>query len=341
MRRTGWRILALWQVTGVRWVALALLLAIYAVLSLAPFDWRIPQRIVNGAAQIAEGWTFPTPGIVIADPPFAWLRSAQEAEALELSLEVRSAASRQAGPARLLTISEDIYDRNLTLAQDGDELVLRLRSEDTDSNGTRDGNPVARLTNVLPAGEWVAIDLGIRARRLTIAIDGKQKLEAVLPPSVLATWNSSYGLALGNEMTCNRPWLGEIRKAVIAGPGGATDYALAAQAQAPATCWTMSHPPKLVPLLELNLQDALINTLMYLPLGCLLGLMVRGRGALTFGMLVLMVAGVSLAFETAQLLLPSRFPSIDDVIFNTLGGMLGIWLGFWLTKRLAPFLPAR
>lgn len=334
-------LLGLWRFGLVRWGALALLLAIYAMLSLAPFDWRIPTHIVNGAAQIAEGWAFPTPGIVIADPPFTWLRSAREAEALELSLEVRPAAGRQAGPARLLTISEDIYDRNLTLAQDGDDLVLRLRSEDTDSNGTRDGNPVARLTNVLPAGEWVAIDLGIRAGRLTIAIDGMQKLEAVLPPSVLATWNSTYGLALGNEITCNRPWLGEIRKAVIAGPGGATDYALPGQAQAPATCWTMSHPPKLVPLLGLNLQDALINTLMYLPLGCLLGLLARRPSARSFGLLVLMVAGVSLAFETAQLLLPSRFPSIDDVIFNTLGGTLGIWLGFWLTKRLAPFLPAR
>jgi VanZ like family len=334
-------LLGLWRFGLVRWGALALLLAIYAMLSLAPFDWRIPTRIVNGAAQIAEGWAFPTPGIVIADPPLAWLRSAREAEALKLSLEVRPAAGRQAGPARLLTISEDIYDRNLTLAQDGDDLVLRLRSEDTDSNGTRDGNPVARLTNVLPAGEWVAIDLGIRAGRLTIAIDGMQKLDAVLPPSVLATWNSTYGLALGNEITCNRPWLGEIRKAVIAGPGGATDYALPGQAQAPATCWTMSHPPKLVPLLGLNLQDALINTLMYLPLGCLLGLLARRTSARSFGLLVLMVAGVSLAFETAQLLLPSRFPSIDDVIFNTLGGTLGIWLGFWLTKRLAPFLPAR
>jgi len=60
---------------------------------------------------------------------------------------------------------------------------------------------------------------------------------------------------------------------------------------------------------------------------------------LTFGMLVIAVAGTSLGFETAQLFLASRFPSVDDVIFNTLGGSLGVGLGFafatWLARWTA------
>jgi VanZ family protein len=334
-------VLGLWQITALRWSVLALLLAVYAVLSLAPFDWRFPTRLVNGAAKIADGWAFRTPGIVIAEPPLAWLESARKAEALELSLEVRPRASRQVGPARMLTISEDVYDRNLTLAQDGDDLVLRLRSEDTDSNGTDNGSPVATLDNVLPAGKWITIDLGIRPGNLTIAIDGHRALDVPLPPSVLTTWNPSYGLALGNEMTCNRPWLGEIRKAVIAAPGSFTDYALAGQAEAPADCRIMRHPPKLVPFHPFYPRDALLNILMYLPLGCLLGLMARTRSARSFAMLVLATAVVSLTFESTQLFLVSRFPSIDDLIFNTLGGAVGIWLGLWLMTRLAPLLAAR
>jgi glycopeptide antibiotics resistance protein len=77
---------------------------------------------------------------------------------------------------------------------------------------------------------------------------------------------------------------------------------------------------------------------MYLPLGCLLGLMARTRSARSFAMLVLAAAGVSLTFEFTQLFLVSRFPSIDDLICNTLGGALGVWFGLWLMTRLAPLL---
>jgi VanZ like family len=325
----------------VRWAALAALLAIYAFLSLAPFDWRFPDRVANGAIPLAEGWAFPTAGILIADPPLDGLEAATRAETLDVSLEVRPHAIDQKGPARILTISSDVYRRNLTLAQNGRDLVLRLRSEDTDRNGQQDGRPVARLSDVFEAGRWVAIDLGLRPGRLTIAIDGVPQLSAALPPAVLGTWNPSFHLVLGNEMTCNRPWLGDLRKAVIAGPDGAVDYALAGQVEAPAGCTVLLHPPKLAPLLHLNRVDPLRNMVMYLPLGCLLGMMVRQRSRRTFGALMLAIAAASLSFETAQLLIPSRFPSIDDVIFDTLGGALGVGLGFWLMKRLAPWLPGR
>jgi hypothetical protein len=323
-----------------RWSALALLLAVYAVFSLQPFAWRFPVRMLNGAVPIAGGWSFAIPGIVVAEPRLAWLKSAKRAESLGLSLEVRPQSSNQFGPARILTISEDIYDRNLMLAQDGDDLVLRLRSEDTNSDGVLDGHPVARVKNVLKAGRWVTIDLGIHPGRLTIAIDGRQEVAAALPPAVLATWNSSFGLALGNEMTCNRPWLGEIRNPVITAPDGATSYAGPRQGvERPASCWVVRHAPKLMPLVDLDLADATRNVVMYIPLGCLLGLMVRTRNAWTFSALLLTVAAVSVAFETAQLFVPSRFPSVDDLIFNTLGGAFGLSLGFWLKKRAAEMPP--
>jgi glycopeptide antibiotics resistance protein len=79
---------------------------------------------------------------------------------------------------------------------------------------------------------------------------------------------------------------------------------------------------------------------MYLPLGCLLGMMAHRRNRRTFGALVLTVAAVSLAFETVQLFIPSRFPSIDDLIFNSAGGALGVWLGFSLRRLLAVWWPA-
>jgi hypothetical protein len=339
-------ILAAWQFAWLRWSALAVLFAVYACVSLEPFDWYLPTRLVNGATQIADGWAFPAPGIVFAEWPLAWLASAREAETLELSLEVRPGASQRAGrslsqdtyPAHILSIAENLNNSNLTIAQEGNDLVLRLRSENTDSKGRRDGLPVARLKNVLFTGKWVAIDLGIRPGRLTMAIDGQQELEVPLPPSVLATWNPAYDLALGNEVTCNRPWLGEIRNPVITAPDGFTDYGEAHQVDRPGVC--SRSPPKLVPLVKLDPVDAALNIPMYLPLGCLLGLMVLRRSWRNFVQLVLVVVSVSLTFELAQLFLASRAPSIDDLIFNTLGGALGIWLGFRLVKHAASGSPS-
>jgi VanZ like family len=339
-RASAWLVVSLLRASPVlRWSALAALLAIYAVFSLQPFAWRFPVHLLNGALPIAGGWSFPTPGIVVAEPRLAWLQSAQQAESIELSLEVRPQSSHQSGPARILTISEDIYDRNLTLAQDGDDLVLRLRTEDTDGNGLLNDHPVARVKNVLQAGRWVAINVGIHPGRLTLAIDGRPEVEAALPPAVLTTWNSSYGLALANEMTCNRPWLGDIRNPVITAPDGATSYADPRQVERPASCWAVRHAPKLVPLVDFDLMDATRNVAMYIPLGWLLGLMVRRPNPWTFSALLLTVAAVSATFEIAQLFVPSRFPSVDDLIFNTLGGALGLCLELALTRRVAATRP--
>lgn len=397
--RAGWPIMSWWWASPVlRWATLALLLAFYAVLSLEPFDWRIPPRLANGAqfladgpfadrpladgvptgagddlsgvlagepaasqpaasqpaeapstpgraaqvhaaeGQEAQGWRFATPGIVVAQAPHDWLDAAIEAETLAVSLKVRPFLTNQSGPARILTLSSDAYSRNLTLAQEDADLVVRLRSQATNANALRDRRPIARIADVFRAGRWVAIDLRIEPGLLSIAIDGAPALATPLPPAVLGTWEPAFDLALGNELTCNRPWLGEIREAVVAGPDGAPDaaanYADAWLVEVPDSCLVTLHPPTLVPFQRFLLDDALRNIVMYLPLGCLLGLMARVRDRHRFGALVLAIAGVSLAFECAQLFLDSRFPSVDDLIFNTLGGTLGLALAFWLARHL-------
>lgn len=308
-------------------------LSVYAIASLEPFDWEIPTRVPNRAERTSDGWRFAAPGIVIAEPPHDWLEAASAAETLGLSLVIRPLSAAQSGSARILTMSRDAHMRNLTLAQEDDDLVLRLRTENTDLNGLRAGEPVARLEDVFRGGGWLSIDLRIRPRQLTIALDGQPALSAVLPPPVVRTWHPSFSLALGNEMTCDRPWLGEIRAAVVKVPGGERDYADAAAMHAPAACWAMGYPPALVPFRLFLLQDAIRNTLMYAPLGLLLGLMARSSScAALFGGL-LAILGISVTFEVAQLFVASRFSAIDDTIYNTIGGGLGLALALWGRRR--------
>jgi hypothetical protein len=137
--------------------------------------------------------------------------------------------------------------------------VVRLRTEESDLNGLRAGEPIVRIEDLFQGGRWVAIDLDIRPRELAVAIDGERALVAELPESVLATWHPFLSFALGNEMTCDRPWLGEIRAAVIEGREGSTDYARLEDVHVPTTCWVISYPPA-IRLFRLFLpHDAVLN----------------------------------------------------------------------------------
>lgn len=332
--RTQRFLVSVWQtMPAVRWGTLAVVLGVYAIASLEPFDWQIPRQVPNHAERMPDGWRFAAPGIVIAEPPHDWLAAARAAETLALSLVVRPRATAQPGPARILTMSRDTHIRNLTLAQENGDLVLRLRTEQTDLNGLLAGEPLARVQDVFGSARWVTIDLRIQARELAIAVDGRPAFVAELPPAVLETWDPAFRLALGNEMTCDRPWLGEIRAATVKAAGRERNYADAENVRSPASCWVIGYPPALVPFRLFLLEDAIRNTLMYVPLGLLLGLMMRPAGYLgLFGGLLLIV-GVSMTFEVAQLFVASRFSSIDDVLYNTIGGGPGLALALFLTRR--------
>jgi glycopeptide antibiotics resistance protein len=89
--------------------------------------------------------------------------------------------------------------------------------------------------------------------------------------------------------------------------------------------------PILVPFRFFFIEDAIRNTLMYIPLGVLVGLM-RWRSRLAFVGGLLILIGVSATFEIAQLFVASRFPSIDDVLFNAVGGSVGLTLALLLTR---------
>lgn len=60
--------------------------------------------------------------------------------------EIQSAASNQTGPARIITLSGNPYSRNFTLGQEGNDLVVRLRTLGTGNNGQR---PEFRVPHVL------------------------------------------------------------------------------------------------------------------------------------------------------------------------------------------------
>lgn len=124
----------------------------------------------------------------------------------EVTIEawIQPANIAQAGPARLVTISAGLNARNVTLEQDGADLEARLRTTDASTNGL----PELSATGTASAA-------ALQHVVFTRAADGTERLyvDNVLRASDdvtgdFSTWAGSYKLALGNELSQNRPWLG-------------------------------------------------------------------------------------------------------------------------------------
>jgi hypothetical protein len=100
-----------------------------------PYEVRSPLRD-NGAERLNDGTLrFGAPGIARTETPPEWLEEATLSHRLAVLLRVRSLDLSQRGPVRIFTVSEDPWHRNITLGQDGDNPVVRLRTPGTDANG--------------------------------------------------------------------------------------------------------------------------------------------------------------------------------------------------------------
>ena len=112
----------------------------------------------------------------------------------------------QDGPARIVSLSADPNGRNFTLGQDGRRFDVRLRTTSTNTNGipstsAPDKSAIPSITHVVftrsPDGS---------AR---IFLDGKEKSSKKVAGK-LSGWDRNFRLSLANELTGDRPWLGEL-----------------------------------------------------------------------------------------------------------------------------------
>lgn len=125
----------------------------------------------------------------------------------------------QKGPARILTISGDAGNRNVTLGQglwDAQPSALydvRLRTTSTNGNGqpelyTPDGSLTTALTHVVytrnSAGNAKLYLNGVETAAMNVGGN-------------FSNWNSAYKIGVANEFNASRPWLGTLHMAAIYG----------------------------------------------------------------------------------------------------------------------------
>jgi hypothetical protein len=300
-------------------ILISFLLGYWAV-GLYPFTFEPPKHVVNQAGRTTDGGlSFPAVGIARTPRAPEWLSSLQDSSRLEIRLVARTDDPDQRGPARLFTISDGVSDRNLTLGQEGADLVVRVRRPGSDANGT----PALQVAGLFRDPEYHEIRVRLETDRLTVTVDDKARVDQALSGSPFPEWNPDYALAMGNELPYGRAWTGEIRAASVEVDGRTIDVLDPAEIGLPGGWWEIR------PLDFWSLHrdrayymspDIYINFFGFIPFGVLLGLLFGRR--LSIAHVMLLGAALSLSIETLQILLP-RHPSVTDLVLNTLGAGVG------------------
>ena len=129
---------------------------------------------------------------------------------IEALLTTRSAD--QSGPARIASFSADAGSRNFTLGQEKGDLVLRLRTPRTGTNGV---NPSATLFAVAP-DRPVHVVVTYRDGQLVAYRDGKPVVRTGAVRGDFANWQAQQ-LIFGDEASGDRNWNGTLEAVAIYG----------------------------------------------------------------------------------------------------------------------------
>ena len=105
--------------------------------SAIPTDWQLrPAEASDRDLFVDDRLELgPTRWLQTIDPPNEIARRINDSGAFTLAADAATTSSDQTGPARLISFSIDPLHRNLTVAQDGTDLVVRVRSDFTGPNG--------------------------------------------------------------------------------------------------------------------------------------------------------------------------------------------------------------
>ncbi len=290
-------------------------IVLYAIATTFPFE---VER--NGARLEPTGAMFPSAGVLWwAEPSFRVPRR-------QLSLEVtaRTTSVDQRGPARLVTYSADPYDANVTLGQQGDTLVVRLRRPGSSPVGA----PPFLVPGVFSTAQDIPFRVDVSTTRLSVSVDGRSVLDRELDADPFATWRSDFAVALGNEVTGERPWLGELRTVRLTSDDLTHDLLDPLTLRRPSYLdWLRQR----VMILSASLADVLANFFLLVPMGWLTAGALRRHAVARTAALWLLLA---LLVEGLQVLLPGRFPALSDLVLNVLGATLGAaWRSRAATRR--------
>jgi hypothetical protein len=197
-----------------RWMV-AYFIALTCVL-LYPYVFESPVLIAkNDARWITgnNGVQFPGVGVIRSVSSTKEFGTALlHGKGITLEVWMQTSDIHQNGPARILSYSIDPWFRNFMLGQEGRKLVLRLRTTNTNLDGS---NPELQVDNIFLPSEKSHIVISYDFDRTFVYKNGVLRLQILSPGGSFDNWDLSYPLLIGNENTGNRPWRGFVYSVAI------------------------------------------------------------------------------------------------------------------------------
>lgn len=162
-----------------------------------------PALIVSGATVIKSG-----------APATKFIAAVKASNALTMEAWVTADPKNpvEGTPARIVTLSRDHHTRNLTLGEEGERFVVRLRTSTTtkdDLNGTAQAVEGKR-----PRGSGrvhLAYTGDLAAGAAVLFVNGVEAVSRAIRGDLPSSWSDDFHLALANELNGSRAWLGSYR----------------------------------------------------------------------------------------------------------------------------------
>lgn len=162
--------------------------------------WSKGVLTVESAASIAS-----------AQPASKIIDAVKKSNAITIEAWLKPASNSQSGPARIVSVSADTSQRNVTLGQDMDFYDVRLRATGSDNNGLPSTASPAK--SIQPKLTHVVFSRDAAGTAI-IYIDGKQVASKKVNGN-FGNWDGKHRLSLANEVTKERPWLGELHLVAV------------------------------------------------------------------------------------------------------------------------------
>ena len=135
----------------------------------------------------------------------AIVKACRKTNQLSVEANIQTHSFDQHGPARIISFSLDGNERNFTIGQSGGALILRLRTNLTDTNGT---SPEIELGG-FPASGRAHVIVSYYPGQLVWWINGERHASNEISGD-FSTWNSSHALLFGDELHESRHWSGRL-----------------------------------------------------------------------------------------------------------------------------------
>lgn len=160
----------------------------------------------------ASGLTVKQPTLITSGGPARRLTNAiKKSKAVTLEAWITPADTKQNGPARILTLSSGISQRNFTFGQDGDKFEVRFRTKKTDGNGQPSLASPSGTVATQPTHVVYTREAGGKAR---LYVNGEEKASRDVDGN-LSNWDNGFQLGLANESSKDRPWSGTYHLVAI------------------------------------------------------------------------------------------------------------------------------